>query len=540
MKPSNRIDEVSRRQLLRATGALGTAGIAGLAGCSGGDGGDGSDGGDGGTSAVIAPSTGPTTLDPQNHNETTTTTYLVHFYNGLVTRDNEMQIVPDLATEWTNPDPTTWEFSLREGVEFSNGEEFTAETAKYNLERVSGQLNDQTLPIQDLFTSIGEVEAVDTYTVRVNLNEPDPLFLDNQAGLHYVPMEYTQENGFDALNEDPVGTGPYALDSWQRDEQMLMTARDDYFDGTAPIDTLEWQPRPEAVSRLSGLTSGEVDLIRSVSPQSEPQVENASNAELKRVESARTAGVWLNMEQNVYGRDGAVFYDQPKLRKAVNYAVDTESIIENILGGNAIPSHGWAPSERFLGYNPDIEPYGHDPERARQLRDEAGFDEGDLSITLLTPRERYPSGVATSEAIATMLGDIGINVELNAVEFGQFADQTQQQNIPGMMFAAWGNPTFNVLETHLSIVQSDALFSTLPANDQQDWAQSVDQTIGEASQTVNRDELQSLLQETEQMLHDNAAFIFLFQYRDVYGVNTGLDWEPRSDEVMFMYNASTQ
>jgi len=129
VKSKSQIDEISRRQLLHATGAFGVGGMAALAGCTtGGDGGDGngsdggggngSDGGDGGdgggeTKAVIGPSTGPTTLDPQNHRETTTTTYLVHFYNGLVTRDNEMEIVPDVAKEWSNPDKTTWEFSLR-------------------------------------------------------------------------------------------------------------------------------------------------------------------------------------------------------------------------------------------------------------------------------------------------------------------------------------------------------------------------------------------------------------------------------------------
>lgn len=549
MKPERYIDEISRRQLLQATGAFGVGGMAALAGCTtGGDGGDGGDGdgedgGDGAsgdTRAVIAPSTGPTTLDPQNHRETTTATYLVHFYNGLVTRNQEMEIVPDLATEWSNPDETTWEFSLREGAMFSNGEEFTAETVKYNLERVSGQLNDKTLPITGLYEGIESIEVIDDYTARVNLANPDPLFLENQAELLYVSKQYTEENGFEALNENPVGTGPYELDTWQRDEQMLMTARDDYYAGTAPLDTLEWQPRPEAVSRLSGLTSGDVDLIRSVSPESESQVENSGNARLAKVESARSAALWLNMKQNVYDRDGSVFYDQPKLRKAVNYAIDKQSIIENILGGNANPTHGWAPSDRWVGYNPDIEPYGHDPERARQLRDEAGFDEGDLSVKLLTPRERYPSGVATSEAIATMLGEIGIDVELNAVEFGQFATATQEGNIPGMMFAAWGNPKFNALDPYLPLVKPGALFSLLPTNDQQDWVQTLDQKITTASQTGSREQLDMILQECEQILHDNAAFVFLFQYIDVYGVGTDLDWQPRSDEIMYMYNASMQ
>lgn len=558
MTRKKQFETISRRKVLQTTGAFGVGGLTALAGCAGdgngtgdGDGGDGggdgdgsgtgdggNDGDDGGQSIVVGPSTGPTTLDPQNHRETTTETYLVHFYNGLVTRNQQMEIVPDLATEWTNPDKTTWEFTLREGVQFSNGEEFTSETVKYNLERVSGQLNDKTLPIQDLYTSIESVETPDDYTARVNLSSPDALFLENQAELLYVPKKYTEENGFSALNDDPVGTGPYELDTWNRDQNMVMTARDGFFRGTPPVETLEWKPMPEASSRLSALTSGDVDIIRSLGPQAEERVGSSSNATVKKVRSSRSAALWLNMEQDVYGRDDPVFYDNPELRKAVNYAIDTQGIIEGILGGNGTPTHGWAPSEEYLGYNAEIEPYPYDPEKARSLREEAGYAEGELSLTLLVPRERYYKGVASSEAIATMLGEIGIDVELNAIEFGQFATQTQEHKIPGLMFASWGNPKFNVLDSYIPLVDPKAIFSLLPDNDQQDWVQEIAQKVATAQQTVDRDELDAILQECEQMLHDNAAFTFLFQYRDVYGVDANLGWEPRSDEVMYMYNAS--
>lgn len=523
---------IGRRELLQATGALGAGALVGTSGCLGGGG-----GGDG-TSVTIAPAAGPTTLDPQNHRESTTSTVLIHFYDGLVARDANMEVTGRLAESWSNPDPTTWEFALREGVEFSNGEEFTAETVRYNLMRVSGQLDGaETLPIVDQYEAIDSVDAVDDYTARVNLAHPDPLFIERQAGLLYVPKGYTEDNGFEALNDDPVGTGPYELEEWTRDEQLVQTARSDYYRGEPAIGSITWRPMPESSSRLAALLDGSVDLIRSANPRSAEQVNDSGDATTKSVRSARAAALWLNLEQSMSGRDGPLFYGQPELRKAVNYAVDVESIVENILQGYGYRSHGWAPSEQFVGYNPDVEPYPHDPEMATQLLEEAGYADG-FEATLLVPRGRYFKGVAASEAIATQLGEVGIDVELDAIEFGQFAERTQQHDMPEFMFAAWGNSTFNALDAYNPLVKSDALFSLLPDEGRQDWVTDVDERITQAAQTSDREELDAILQDLEMTMNEQAAFVFLFQYQDLYGVGNDLDWEPRSDEMMFMYDAS--
>lgn len=546
------IEMMDRRKLLTLTGAIGTGGLAGLSGCmesGGGGGGDGdgtvsgtTDGGSGNamSEVVIAPTTGPTTLDPQNHREATTATILIHFYDGLVARDSNMEIQPRLAESWDKPDPETWEFTLREGVKFSNGEEFTAETVKYNLRRVSGQLNpDKTLPIVDQYEAIDTIEVLDDYQVRVNLKHPDPLFLETQAGLLYVPKKYTEENGFEALNDNPVGTGPFELDNWTRDERLVQTARSDYFRGEPAIEKITWRPMPESSSRLASLLDGSVHLIRSANPRSAERIKNNNTSELKSVRSARSAALWMNLEQDIPGRDGSLFYGEPNLRKAVNYAIDVEAIIENILQGYGYRSNGWAPSEQFVGYNSEIEPYPHDPEKAQELLEEAGYGDG-FSARLLVPRERYFKGVEASEAIATQLGEVGIDVELNAVEFGQFAEQTGNHNMPEFMFAAWGNSTFNALDAYIPLVKSDQIFSLLPDEGRQEWVKTVDEKITQASQTSERDELDGILQELEMLMHEHAPFVFLFQYEDLYGVNNDLNWNPRSDEMMYLYQSGDQ
>lgn len=544
----NNIEMMNRRKLLTMTGAMGTGALVGLSGCMGG-GGNGGEGdgtgsgttGDGNSKAmsevVIAPTTGPTTLDPQNHRESTTATILIHFYDGLVARDNNMEIQPRLAKSWKNPDPQTWEFTLKEGVKFSNGEEFTAETVKYNLKRVSGQLKGaKTLPIKDQYTAIDTIEVLGDYQARVNLKRPDPLFLETQAGLLYVPKKYTEENGFKALNDNPVGTGPYELENWTRDQRLVQTARSDYFRGKPAIDTVTWRPMPESSSRLAGLIEGSVDLIRSANPRSAKRLENAEKTKLKSVRSARSAALWMNLEQNIPGRDGSLFYGKPKLRKAVNYAIDVDSIIKNILQGYGYRSHGWAPSKQFVGYNSNVQSYPYDTEKAKQLLEEAGYGDG-FSARLLVPRARYFKGVAASEAIATQLGKVGIDVELKAVEFGQFAEQTANHKMPEFMFAAWGNSTFNALDAYIPLVKSDSIFSLLPDEGRQEWVKTVDEKIDQASRMSNRKELDAILQELEMLMHEHAPFVFLFQYEDLYGVNSDLKWNPRSDEMMYMYRS---
>lgn len=541
-----------RRDLLRATGVIGAGAMAGLSGCGGGgDGGEtATTPGDGGTrtatasptaelppflnEVVVAPATGPTTLDPHNHREPTTATVLAHLYDGLVARDDRMEIVPRLAESWRNPEPRRWVFDLREGVTFSNGEEFTAETVRYNLRRVSGQLNGGHLPIHDRYRVISSVDIEDDYRAVVHLRRPDPLFLENQADLLYVPKAYTEDNGFDALDDDPVGTGPYLLAEWTPGERLVQTARADYFRGVPIVETVTWRPMPGASSRLNALLDGSVDLIPGVDPVSARRVRDAVGVTLETVRGARMAALWLNLEQDIPGRDLPLFYGRPALRKAVNHAIDVDALIEDVLGGFGSRANGWAPSEEFVGYNPNVNPYPYDPDRARDRLEEGGFSRG-FSARLLVPRGRYAGAVAAAEAIASQLGEVGIEVELEAVEAGQFDERIETHELPEFVFAVWENRTFNALEAYRQLVRSDATSSLLPDEGKQDWVETVDLTIAEAAETSDRRQLGRLLRQLERLMREHAPFVFLFQYADLYGVNTDLRWSPRADEMLYLY-----
>jgi len=472
--------EIDRRRLLQITGVLGAGG---LAGCSSGDG-SGSDGGGGGGEdrLDIAVATGPNALDPHTN----------------------------------------------------------AEIVQYNIRRLTGELEGaEEVQLADRYKPIENTEILDDHRIQFNLKQPQPLFLQYQAQTYYLPKKFTQENGFEALNENPIGTGAYNLKEWQRDTKFVMTARDDYFRGKASIERVVWTPMPETSSRLSALISGDADIIRSVAPTDVPRVENNQNTEIRMVPSSRSALLFMNMEQEIPGRDDSLFYKNPELRKAVVHAIDYQSIIENVLGGFGEQISGIAFDETIVGHNPNIESYPFDLEKAKSLIDEAGYPDG-FDAQLLVPRGRYFKGVSVAEAIATMLGEIGINIELDVVDYGTFAEQTFDHIMPEFMFAGWGTDTFHALDPYTILVKSDSFLSWYPdpGEGQPDWVRQSDQLIEEARTTGDQEKVEAILQEAEALNHEHAPYAYLYQTVAPWGVNKELDWQSRADEKLWVYPAS--
>jgi peptide/nickel transport system substrate-binding protein len=522
---------ISRRQVLKLTGVLGAGAVAGLAGCSEDD----EESGD----LVIGTSTGPTSMDPQSNTDTPSRDIWIHFYDSLIGRNQDLELVPQLATDWEQVDSTTWEFTLREDVTFSNDEVFNAETVKFNFDRLSGQMEETGVggPIRGWYENVESAEVVDEYTVHINLTAPDPSFLTRQTVTWMIPREFVEENGFETLATEPVGTGPYVLEDWVRDEEVVMEARSDYFDGAPPIETLVWEPTPESTSRLTKLETGDAGLIKDVNPQDVSRVEGTDGIGIQSEPVVATAMIYLNMKQDVPGRDEPLFYDRPELRRAFNYAVDMDAIIDTILDGNAERIQGWALTDAFLGYNSDIDPYPHDPEQAQQLMNEAGFEDG-YSATLTIPSGRYLRGESIVEAMASQLAEINVDIEINPVEFGRFIDITLEEQHQESFLAVYTNSSLSTLDAYNLAVNPASPNSLLPTEGQPDWVENVVANIEEAGSASDLDRADELLRETERLLHDNAAFGYMFRYSGIWGKDDELDWQPRQDNIMDCYTAT--
>jgi len=473
------------------------------------------------TRVVVAQGVEPTRLDPDMHRETPTNNVCLHIYDALLERNKEGEIRLDLADSWRYLDDTTLEFKLRKGIKFSNGEPFNAEVVKYNFERVAGLIPGAKKVLHSAdFTVIKEVKVIDEYTVQIIKKKPHPLFLSFVAQKYMVPIEYTKRDNFEGLATKPVGTGPYVLKSWMKGSELILEAKKDYWKGAPKIDEVVFRPIPEDSTRISELKVGNVDIIANLKPDNIGEVKAQKHLEVKFVPSNRTSMVFINAEMDKM--------KDVRVRKAINHAIDVPSLIKNIFDGNGFRVSTLSP-KHFVGWDPKEKFYSYDPERAKKLLAEAGFPNG-MDVAILTPRGRWLNDVQACEAIAGMLTKVGIRTKVNAVEFGVFARQTQARQIPELMYASWGNQHFNVLHTLDAVARSGRMFSFYKS-------EKVDDYIDKAAMTVHPDKHTEYLQLALREMWEDPSFGFLYNLKDIYGVNKRLVWEPRPDEDINLYGA---
>lgn len=475
---------------------------------------------------VVAQSVDPTTMDPQNQRETTTFNVLVHFYDPLIKRDprNPKKFDGVLATAWHQLTPTAYRFVLRKGVRFDDGSAFNASTVKYNIDRLMGTLPGQKSPPLAAFqyTSINGVHVINSTTVDIGTKAPDPLLLARLSALLMIPTGSVTQDPT-ALASKPDGTGPYSLVTWDRNNQVVMKAKPNYFLGKPKITNVIFKDMPDDASRLAALQSGAVDVISNLPPDNAPQVRSGGVANVESVPSARITSVWLNT------------LDTPalksvKVRQALNYAVDVNTIIKKVMSGFALRTATIVPPY-FAGYSKSIKPYPYNPAKAKQLLKQAGYPNG-FSISLMVPSGRYLLGEQIAQAVAGYLGAVGVKTNVNIVDFGVFAKDTQTRQIGDAFFAGWGENFFSPIdEAQVAIQCGTAGFS---------WYcnKKVDSLIEQAATTLNQKKQDAAIIKFQKAIYADPPFIFLFAYKDVYGVSKRLNWRPRTDETINMYEAS--
>ncbi|OGK85095.1 MAG: hypothetical protein A2X52_12960 [Candidatus Rokubacteria bacterium GWC2_70_16] len=221
---------------------------------------------------VIAQGVDPTTLDPQWHEETPAYNVLLNIYDTLLFRDKDLKIIPWLATSWKLVTPTTWEFKLRQGVRFHNGEAFDADAVKFSIDR----LRDPKLGNRQAgnFRLVTAVEVVDTFTVRIVTSKPFPT-MENQLALRGAVMAPKHFAGKDKTFADrnPVGTGPYKFVRWAKDDQLVLEANDGWWGGAPKVKTIVYRPIPEHAVRVAALQGGEVDIAVNIPPHLVPIID---------------------------------------------------------------------------------------------------------------------------------------------------------------------------------------------------------------------------------------------------------------------------
>lgn len=442
---------------------------------------------------------------------------------GLMMLDNDMKTIkPLLATSWERLDDTTFQVKLREGVTFTNGEPFNAEVAKFSLE-----LGSKEAAMSSMLSAIDHVDIVDDYTINIITAEPYPLMEISLARSSYMfPPAYFQEVGEDAFNEAPIGTGPYMFKERVSGQRVVMSANPNYWGGEPAIKEIEFRPIQEDGARMAALQTGEVQLATNMPLAFIPRLEEAPGISPVTVEGARIYLVILDNRPDV----GSPLEDK-RVRQALNYAIDKEALIDALFEGQAKLVDGQQANANFFGYNPNLDPYPYDPQKARELLAEAGYPDG-LTLTFKYPFGRIAGDKEVSEAIAGMLEEVGVHTEQIVLESGEFLNQLVTLQLTPMALAAYA--TAPDAHYQYSINLTGERYSYYHNAE-------YDELVTRAAKTTDPAERQALYEQAAEIAYDDPPFIFLFTPDDLYGVSDELQgWQPRPDQAIDLRGASLE
>ena len=397
---------------------------------------------------IVAMPDDTTNMDPRIGMGSIRSTYIRQVFESLVDVDPHGKPVPGLALAWKPVGDTAWEFSLRRGVKFHDGEAFNADTVLFNLDRMfrrnldkhgikdvaAGTQFDKTLPY------VSRWEKVDDSTVRVHTSEPAPTLWDALGREPLVPKAWTIKHGVDALNEKPVGTGAWKLVEWRRKTSMVLERNDAYWGPPPLVKRLRLQVIPEAAARLAALRAGQVSLVDAVPPLDATVLAREPNVKIVSGPQKLNCRLYLNGRPkdkfDSGGKDG--LYGDTKTRLALAYAVNRDAIVKKIFQGYAIVNASPVATVSY-GYAAQ-EPYPFDPKRAKTQLAEAGWkDTGrgwerngePLLLHLHFAAKHYGQAFdETTAAVAEMLKDVGVHVTLRPVDFGTMLQISQKGTLP--------------------------------------------------------------------------------------------------------------
>jgi peptide/nickel transport system substrate-binding protein len=482
---------------------------------------------------VIAQGVDPSSLDAMNQQETPASVVATHIYDTLVERDQNLKVVPALATELPKLlAPTVWEIKLRKGVKFHNGEDFNADSVKYSLERVK----EPAMRGSSNFKPIDRVEIVDPYTVKVHTSKPWPIFVvaltQRQASM-YPPKAYAGKDS-PFISKNPIGTGPYRLVRWSKDEEILLEAWPQYWRGPAKIKTVVFRPIPDDAVRVAALQNGEIDLAVNIPPHLGAIIDRHPKLFLSTAPSIRTIQLMFYTHQMDAQHKVTGTYNGPtadkRVRQAIAYAIDADELIKTVLDGKGIRVATMLPSMHF-GFDPKLQPIKADPARAKKLLAEAGLS-GGVELTLHGPRGRYVRDAEVLEAVAGQLTKAGIKTTLRTYDFVTYLNSMVYVHKAGPIWLiGWGTSTMDAETVYGPLFKSPGIFVN--------WHNEDFNRMFEEAQAI-MDEKKRLEQyhRINKLWLDELPAVPLYQQVDLYGVSKRLSWKARSDEVLQAYTMS--
>ena len=477
-----------------------------------------------GKSIKVAFDADPVSLDPHVQLSGGMLQYSHMVFDPLIRWNQQMGFDGRLATKWERIDPLTMRFHLRKGIKFHSGNPFTAKDVAWTLDRLK-----KSQDFKALFDPFTKPVIVDDYTIDIKTSKPYPLVLNMCT--YIFPMDskfYTGKDDkgmakdtiiktqYSFANENESGTGPYQVTFREQGVKMVFTRFPGYWDKAGNVDEITLTPIKNDATRVAALLSGDVDFIMPVPPQDYNRVEG--NSDLKLVTMSGSRIITFQMDQKKRPE-----FRNKKVRQAMVYAVNNAGIVKKIMKGTATVAGQQGP-EGFAGYKANLTPR-YDLKKAKQLMKEAGYPDG-FSCSMIAPNNRYVKDEQIAQAVAAMLSKIGIKVNLKTMPKAQYWDEFDAQ-VADIQMIGWHPDTedsSNYTEFLLMCPNKETGFGQYNSGNY--CNKKVDELIMTSMTETDMAKRSANLQEVEQILYDDAAFIPLHWQNLSWASKNALMIEP--------------
>ncbi|MFE1573606.1 ABC transporter substrate-binding protein [Comamonas odontotermitis] len=503
-------------------------------------------------SLTIGLASEPTAADPHYHKVTTNDSFSAHIFESLINRNAKMELIPGLAESWKPVDDNTWELKLRKGVKFSNGEPFTSKDVLFTICRVLNNETNVSRSYMEPMQNFTDVQTPDEHTVIIKSDRPIPTMPNELA--RSLPIIWSGIAKFDKLKFAPkegcgvtspwptvaefntgrlsIGTGPYKLKSYVKGTGIEMERNEGYWGAKPHWKTVKMVPVPNAGPRLTGLMSGDYDVIESPAARDLPRIKE--NSKLDFVATPSTRLIFFQLDSGraqspfVKAADGKNPLQDLRVRQAISMAIDRKAIVQRLMDGMATVANQYMPAGMFGSLDKPAE-IKFDPEAAKKLLAEAGYPNG-FELTLTTTNDRYINDGQIAQAVAQYLTRIGIKTTVDAQAAAIYFPKRAKREFS---FAIGGWPSENG--------EASGLFQYWVASTNKDQGlgtsnyggfsnAAFDKVFVPAMALMDSAQRKAEYQKATQIALDNVPLIPLHFESSIWAYKKGLSYEGRRDQ----------
>lgn len=436
---------------------------------------------------------------------------LSQLYSSLTTFNPQGEVVGDLALEWSTTDAKEYTFKLREGVKFANGEALDAAAVVWNIERMKNPETKATANTD--FNLIESATAVDPTTLVIRTTAPWVDLPKRLSWFFLIAPQWASENN---PKVDVNPSGPYSLIDYDLSSHVTLKANPDYYGDAPGFEDVTYRVVPNTATRISGLKSGEIDVSLRIDAVDIPQLQGLPNYDVGAIGGRRVHVLRFNTNRDAVSK--------LQVREAINFAINKELITKAIYRGMTAPAKSQVLNPADSGFNPDLEAWPYDPEKAKALLAEAGYADG-LELTIgVTGEAGFIQAIQATEAIASQLAEVGIKLNIKTIPGNTFVSFLRdEENAPDLVYLGYVSSS-NAQAELMGQFASPAPYTWGPV------PAGYDEAVVAAKTAPNEEEQAKNVRLAAQIAADDAMLVYLWPQPQTYAVSDKVEWTIRADD----------